>query len=235
VITASIKAVVFDAVGTLLVPNPPPAHVYASTAARHGLTLSRDGIADRFTEAFQKEDHLDRIAGWVTDETRERDRWRRIVAATLPGLPDAGFDDLFDHFARPEAWEVPIDAARAVKFLTARDGVQLGVASNFDRRLLEVVDGKDELAPVREHVVISSLVGVRKPHGDFFLAVAERMMCAVNEVLFVGDDFAYDFLAAQAAGMPAVLFDPLFYRTKVTPRIETLTELLTPAPPPGLP
>ena len=62
----------------------------------------------RFVEAYRTQELIDRAAGWVTSEERERDRWRSIVAATLRGVPDpdACFRELFDHFAKPTSWRL---------------------------------------------------------------------------------------------------------------------------------
>src|SRR5437879_5731737 len=97
-----IKAVFFDAVGTLIFPRPSAPAVYAEVAHRHGLDLATDVIRDRFLAAFRAEEETDRVAGWVTSEERERTRWRRIVTETLVGVfdPDACFHELFEHFSK---------------------------------------------------------------------------------------------------------------------------------------
>src|SRR4051812_41464253 len=122
-----IRAVFFDAVGTLLFPEPSAPVVYAEVAGRHGLVVEPDEILRRFVAAFRAEEEADRMAGWVTDEERELARWRRIVAETLPGLPnsDAAFRELFEHFAKPSAWRVHPDAATVFRELQNR-GLTLG-------------------------------------------------------------------------------------------------------------
>src|SRR5204863_4853200 len=86
-------------------------------------------------------------------------------------------------------------------------GIILGIGSNYDSRLLRVVEGHAELAPLRERVVISAAVGHRKPSAEFFRAVARSAQCVPGEVLFVGDDTENDYDAAAAAGLSAVLLD----------------------------
>src|SRR5439155_21021759 len=105
-----IRAVFFDAVGTLIFPEPGATVVYADVARRHGLELSARVIRDRFLAAYRTEEAADRLAGWVTSEPREIARWRRIVGESLPGVPDPCFRELFDHFAQPSAWTVNADA-----------------------------------------------------------------------------------------------------------------------------
>lgn len=46
--------------------------------------------------------------------------------------------------------------------------------------------------------------GLGKPHPAFFLAACERLGCAPQEVLHIGDDWALDIEGAHAAGLPSV-------------------------------
>lgn len=223
-----VRAVFFDAVGTLLFPEPSAPVVYAAAARRQGLHLPNDRLLERFLAAYRAQEAADRAAGWVTSEARERERWADIVGRTLRGVPDpeACFKELFAHFADPAAWRVNRDAAAVFAHLAGR-GIVLGIGSNYDARLLRVLAGHPELAPLRERVVISAAVGHRKPSGEFFRAVARSAGCEPGEVLFVGDDVENDYEGATAAGMPAVLLDPRTRHPAVPRRIATLADLLT--------
>jgi putative hydrolase of the HAD superfamily len=218
------RAVIFDAVGTVLHPHPGAPVVYAEAAARYGLPADAGVILDRFREAFRLEEVADERAGWVTSEERERARWRAIVRATLPGAPDECFDELFHHFARPEAWRVPDDAPALFANLIDR-GLTLGLASNYDSRLDSVLAGRPELAPLAGRVVISSRVGVRKPGGGFFERLTALAGCRPHEAVLVGDDYENDYLGATAAGLRAVLLDPRGRYTGVPERIASLADL----------
>jgi putative hydrolase of the HAD superfamily len=202
-----IRAVYFDAVGTLLHPEPPAAEVYADVAGRYGSGLSLPTIARRFTEAFRREEAVDRAHGLRTSEAREVLRWRQIVAAVLDDVADAeaGFADLYRHFGRPEAWRCDPQAAPLLQHLAAQ-GYLLGMASNFDQRLWSVVAGKPELH-LLARVVISSEVGWRKPAPEFFAALCRSAGVSAPEALYVGDDPANDYHAAEAFGLRGVLLD----------------------------
>jgi len=201
-------AVFFDAVGTLIHPDPPAPAVYAAVARRCGGRLEADVIATRFRAAFRRQEEIDRLAGWRTDERREYGRWRAIVAETLSDVddPEACFQALYAHFARPDAWRVRPETGPTLLALAAR-GCHVGLASNFDRRLRGVAAGLRELRPVRS-VVISSEVGWRKPAAAFFDEVKRKAGLASERIVFVGDDIANDYDGARAAGLRAVLFDP---------------------------
>ncbi len=216
---------VFDAVGTVIHPAVSAPQVYAEIAYYFGMTVEPSAVLERFIAAYRVEEAADERAGWVTDEDREVGRWRAIVAATLPGAPAGVFEELFAHFARPEAWAVPPDAAATFAVLEAR-GLRLGLGSNYDERLLSVVAGRPELAPLAGCVVVSSRVGVRKPGRAFFDRVCVELGCEPGEVVFVGDDYENDYLGATAAGMTAVLLVPQWQRPDVKQRIGTLGRLV---------
>lgn len=220
-----IRAVYFDAVGTLIFPNPTASAVYAQVAGRHGHSIDPAAISPLLWQQFRIEDDLDRQSGWVTSEERERHRWRSIVSAALPGSSDELFEELFQHFAQPTAWTVPDDVARTLTALAAA-GLPVGMASNYDRRLETVVQGSAALAAVRGRLVISSVVGVRKPGAGFFDAVVASAGCEPSEILFVGDDLENDYEGATAAGLHAVLLDPKEKHPEVERRVRSLRELL---------
>ncbi|MBM3980491.1 MAG: HAD-IA family hydrolase [Planctomycetes bacterium] len=221
------RAAAFDAVGTLLFPNPPAPVAYADTARRFGLDLAPDAVRARFVAAYRREEAADAATDWATSEPRERARWHTIVTETLAGVsdPEACYQHLFDHFAQPGAWELAPGAADVLSALAAR-GLVLALGSNYDERLWSVLAGFPELDPLKDRVLISAAVGVRKPGAGFFAAVARAVGCAPSEVLFVGDDIENDYAGATAAGMPALLLDPDTRHPEVPHRIAALSELL---------
>src|SRR5207248_1444073 len=100
------EMIVFDAVGTLIHPRPAVAEVYERIGRLHGSKLRAPAIGNLFRRAFHEQDEIDRRADWRTDEAREKARWRAIVESVLSDVPEIEpcFSDLFDHFARPQAW-----------------------------------------------------------------------------------------------------------------------------------
>ena len=226
-IPAGVRAVFFDAVGTLLFPEPSAPAVYAEVARGFGLHLSATEVRERFLTAYRREEAADVARGWTTSEERERDRWRTIVTTTLAGATDPGacFAHLFEHYSRPAAWRVHPEAVESLAALSER-GLVLGMGSNYDARLLTVLAGFPELEPLRARVVVSAAVGWRKPAAAFFAEVATVAGCAPGEVLFVGDDLQNDYEGATAAGMRAVLLDPHAKHAHVPHRAAGLAELL---------
>jgi putative hydrolase of the HAD superfamily len=223
----SIRAVFFDAVGTLLHPEPAAALMYADAGRRFGSHYSPETIARRFLRSFQKQEALDRASGWITSEQRELERWRDIVGEVLDDVADPGgcFAVLHDHFAQPESWRCEPEAEALFEDLRAR-GYELGLASNFDSRLSGLVEGLRPLHPLRGQLVASFDVGFRKPAPEFFQALCRRTGLAAANILHVGDDPHNDYAGAEAAGLAAVLYDP-FGKNADWPgtRISTLGEV----------
>lgn len=221
-----IAAIVLDAVGTLIHPEPPVAIAYARAAAEQGIDLDRAVIRDRFHDCFHY-DSLDAgLGAYSTDEATEQRRWRRIVANVLPEVPDLerAFSSLWEHFARPESWRLDPKDAEAVRTCRAM-GFQIRVASNFDARLRRVLKGFPELEHQHEEILISSEIGVRKPHPGFYEAVGSHVGLSHDRVLFVGDDRENDFLAPRRAGFPALLLTESDTEVHEAERLGRLSDL----------
>jgi putative hydrolase of the HAD superfamily len=198
----------FDAVGTLLHPEPSAAAVYATVGRRFGSQLDEAAVAVRFRAAFQRQEEIDRAAGLRTDEEREVARWRSIVGEVFDDISDEEgcFQELYMHFARAGAWACVPETADVLGTLAARGHV-LGIASNFDHRLRGLVEQLPALRPIR-HLVISSEIGWRKPASAFFAAMCRQAGSPADQVLYVGDDRINDYEGARAAGLRAVLLAP---------------------------
>ena len=136
-------------------------------AKRDGLGLSAADLRARFIDSYRVEEERDRAAGWVTSEEREHKRWRTIVATSLRGVadPDACFLELYDHFARPTAWRVADDAAAVFLELASR-GLPIGLGSNYDSRLLSVIDGFAALAPCASARSSARASGIANPRSS---------------------------------------------------------------------
>lgn len=205
----SVRAVVFDAVGTLITPDPPAGVVYHRVGERHGSERSVAEVTRAFGRAFRLATRGGPGEPHRTDETKERAFWHEVVRAVWDDLPraaaEASFQELFDHFSRPAAWRAYADVAPALAALRER-GLTLAVASNFDARLHRVFAGLPELQGIGRRFV-SSEIGWRKPDRRFFAAVCEGLGLEPRHVLYVGDEPESDVAAAIDAGLNAILIE----------------------------
>ena len=118
------------------------------------------------------------------------------------------------------------DAARVLETLRGA-GVKIAAVSNTeDGRLEELL----ELIGLRPHfdaLFDSHVVGVRKPDAAIFRLALASLRVEPRGAAFVGDSYAHDCLPALAAGMRAVLIDPLdSHPDSVCPRVRSLGELV---------
>jgi putative hydrolase of the HAD superfamily len=206
---APVRAVLFDAVGTLLGPREPVGETYARLAAEHGARVP----ASRLEEAFAR---CRAAAGPVGYEpglaparsaALERAWWRRLVedafraadGAALPRPFDAFFERLFEHYGRAAAWRLAPGAEPCLLELRAR-GLATGVVSNFDHRLRGVLLGLG-IHHLLDVVVLPAEVGAAKPARAIFDAALKRLGLGGHQVAFVGNDPAEDLAGARAAGL----------------------------------
>jgi putative hydrolase of the HAD superfamily len=203
--------VLFDAGGTLFEVRGSVGEVYAAAARTFGHELDPRELDREFVRAFGAEGPLV-FPGVGPGElaAAERGWWFRIVRQVLRGrMPEAQmksvFDSLYDLFRRPEVWHVFPDVPPALEWLR-RAGHRLGVVSNFDSRLDDVLQSLG-LADCFEHVVVSSRAGAAKPDPAIFRRALELFDAAPADALHVGDAPEEDVAGAGAAGIRAVLLD----------------------------
>jgi len=201
--------VVFDAVGTLIVPHPPVAEAYAEHARQLAVDITPQELLPRFKSAMARQAALDDQTDGRTSPRREHERWRQIVADVFHELPDTNelFARLWQHFGLPAHWRVTAQAAAATTCLDAA-GIPWAIGSNFDDRLFELHAGLSDLAACpRERVFVSARVGHLKPFAGFFRHIEAAVRLTLSELLLVGDDPRNDYEGARAAGWQAILLE----------------------------
>lgn len=219
---ADVRAVLFDAVGTLIFPTTSVADVYWETGRRHGSQLALETISRRFDAVLRSTSTPD----GRTDEAGERTRWETVVRELFTDMPDTRglFQELWDHFAQPTSWRLADGAAELLNAMHG-ESFKVGVASNFDARLHAVLSDRLPDVPL----FVSSELGVQKPSRGFFQAIERRLNLLPQQLLLVGDDWANDVQGATSAGWQAIwLTDsvPETENTPLVPRIRTLAKLL---------
>ena len=177
-----MRAVLFDAAGTLFELRRPVGDVYAESARRHGVDLPGWRLDDAFHRVMRRAEPMvfPDFAGATPNEVAgfERAWWRDIVRQTLmatdstarfpdtpdgtPGL-DAWFSELWERFASADAWQLRDGCRDALAELRA-GGARLGVLSNFDHRLPALLEALG-IAKEFEAVVLPGTCGAAKPSG----------------------------------------------------------------------
>jgi putative hydrolase of the HAD superfamily len=188
------RAVLLDALGTLVALEPPATHLAA------GLGIADDerlAAAVRAEMAYYR-DH--------SDEGRDPAslaELRRRCAAVLSA--ELGREVAVEELMASIRFRAFDDAAPALSALRRRR-LRVVCVSNWDYALPEVLD-RIGLAALLDGVVTSAAVGARKPDPAIFAAGLEAAGCGAAEALHVGDSSDEDIAGASAAGIRALLID----------------------------
>lgn len=212
-----VAAVVFfDVAGTLIRVRDGVGAQYARVAERFGVRADPSALEREFPRAFRAARPMAFPgAPAAAIPGLERDVWRGIVrdvfsgagllAAFAPGGFDAYFHAVYRHFEDAAVWEVFPDVAPALSALRAL-GCTLGIVSNFDSRVLRILEGL-ALAPWFASVTLSSEAGATKPDRAIFAQALARHGADPARAFHVGDSPVEDCEGARAAGLRAVLID----------------------------
>jgi putative hydrolase of the HAD superfamily len=202
-----VRAVVFDVGGTLIYPADPVGETYAKFARTRGVKLPPEATTAAFRLAMKS--CVPRAKGTIPSDGNDRAWWKEVVtksmhekAFTDPAEFDAFFEEVYLHYAKPEAWGIYPEVMEVLEAL--RDhGVDLSVLSNWDKRLHAVLDGLGlgEYLPRR---FISAELGWEKPDPAIYRHVAEIMRIPATGLLSVGDDPRNDVEGPKKAGWRAV-------------------------------
>lgn len=204
---SEVRAVLLDALGTLVELSAPAPRLRDALRAEAGVEVGIDAAG----HAFGAE-----IAYYMANQMRGGDRaglealrddcataLRDALVEAAPHAASAGHAEVRRAMLAALAFEAYPDAIPALEALRPR-GLRLVVVSNWDCSLPEWLDAAGVGALV-DGTVSSAAVGVAKPAPQVFAAALELAGCAAGEALMVGDSVDGDVRGALAAGIRGVL------------------------------
>ena len=205
-----LKAIFFDAVGTLFRLTKTVGDHYAYVGREVGLDINPQNLERAFHTAWKKMPQRAAIDG--PRENDDKGWWRELVDLVLeqvaPALSEFDRDNFFEiayeHFAEAGVWELYPEVPGVLEKLQAR--FELAVISNFDGRL-RLILGHLGISKFFRHVFVSSELGADKPDPEIFARALKFIDLKPNQVLHVGDDVNRDWKAAAAAGLSVFKLD----------------------------
>jgi putative hydrolase of the HAD superfamily len=205
-----IKAIFFDAAGTLFYLTKTVGDHYALVGGEIGLKLDAKQLDHAFHMAWKQMPQRHPIDG--PRENDDKGWWRELVGHVFdqvsPSLSELDRDNFFEvayeHFAEPGVWGLYPEVPEVLEQLRPR--FELAVISNFDGRLRLILQHLG-ISKYFAHVFISSELGADKPDPEIFRRALKIMRLDANEVLHVGDDPERDWKAASAAGLSVFRLD----------------------------
>ena len=235
------QVIFFDAADTLFHVKGTVGEVYLHHARRYGVTAGSEVIQQAFAKAFADAPPPVFAEGDPQKiKSCERMWWFDVVHNVFYRVGmferfDEYFDDVFAYFSRPESWELYPDALPSLRALEAR-GIELGIISNFDSRLYEILVGLG-IDRFFESVTICSFAGAAKPSSRIFQRALLKHGVEAGGAMHVGNSLREDAQAAVTAGLGGVFLDRMG-KTERTPGVITINGLgellaLLDAPSPG--
>lgn len=204
--STALKVIFLDAAGTLITPVESVGATYARLGAEFGLQSSPEMLNTAFRQVWRGTPPPLYPEGRPPADD-DRSWWQKVAAQTFsqalchavpPEQMDPLFDRLYAHYAEASAWRLYDEVKPALELLSQH--FRLIVLSNFDRRLLSILDGHG-LMPLIEKVILSSEVGASKPHPRIFQAALHAAALPASECLHAGDDPHCDVEGAELAGL----------------------------------
>ena len=228
---SSIRLIFFDAAGTLFQVRGSVGEIYSRVASKHGVASHPAEVEEAFIRAFHAQSAEGIASAPGEERPRAEKRWwlevvRQVFAQRMPdAVLQAYFDEVFEEFRGASAYELFPDATSTLERLRFA-GYRLGILSNFDSRLHDVLRGLG-IASYFDPVVLSWDAGWAKPDIRFFRHALRLTGIPPAFTLHVGDSLSEDFEGAAAAGMRALLLDrkgfcPLH---SGVPRVKSLSEI----------
>ena len=199
-----IKAIFFDAAGTLIHLSKSVGYHYALTGERVGLLVDAAASDRAFADSWKKMPARPAIEGPREDD--DKGWWRALVNHVIdevaPGIReldrDAFFEVAYSHFAETGVWELYPEVIEVLAQLRSR--FDLAVVSNFDGRLRVILEQLG-VTQFFSHIFLSSELGADKPDPLIYERALKLSGLAPNETLHVGDDPVRDWQGAKAAGL----------------------------------
>ncbi|KAK9157393.1 hypothetical protein Scep_003967 [Stephania cephalantha] len=195
------RALLVDAVGTLVVPAQPMAQIYRKIGEKYGVEYSEDEILYRFRRAYGQPWGQSRLR-YVDDG---RPFWQYIVSSSTGCSDSQYFEELYHYYATDKAWRLCDPEAEGVFKALRKAGVKLAVVSNFDTRLRLVLRALN-CGHWFDAIAVSAEVAAEKPNPTIFLKACELLGVKPEDAVHVGDDRRNDIWGARDAGCDAWLW-----------------------------
>ncbi|WP_447971784.1 HAD-IA family hydrolase [Nitrospira sp. M1] len=227
-----IKVVFFDAAGTLIHINGSVADVYLQYAKRYGVQATPElagAIQSAFSQAFRDAPPaIFHVSQPEKLKQCERLWWFDIVHAVFYRVGmferfDEYFEEVYEAFGTGLHWRTDSELVPVLQRLKEL-GYELGIISNFDTRLFQILEDLS-LRPLFDTVTISSLVQSVKPAKQIFHYALNEHAIEPHEALHIGDSLKDDWEGATQAGLHAVLLNGTTESRQSPPRIQSFTQL----------
>lgn len=202
------KVIFLDAMGTLFDLKNTVGDIYQQYAAKYDVQVDAGLIEQAFIQSFKSAPPLAfSAAEFPIIKQQEFNWWKQVVSATFEQLGvrenfadfNAFFTEIYCYFGTGEPWYVFPDTVDSL--IRCRDrSIELGIISNFDSRLIEVLNHLD-LDQFFTSITISSTAGFAKPDANIFHLALSKHHRIPAQAWHIGDSPTEDYAGAKNAGL----------------------------------
>ncbi|KAI9593504.1 HAD-like domain-containing protein [Syncephalis fuscata] len=237
-----VKLILFDAFGTLFHPRLSISQQYIAVAEKHGITglPHADMLSEVFRQCLAEQQRKQPVYGRQNVDMHDYAYNQSI--SNNSGNNDGSDNNnshssLLDSSAQPWWRQLTFDLQGV--FEPVKNAIfdelwhGFSCADNYSLYPDTLPTLKRCIADHFKFVLCSEDLGFEKPDVRTFLAATNAVGVNPTNTLHVGDDYARDFLGAQAAGLMAVLLQREQHKNSLVPKdviqnrcIKSLGELL---------
>ncbi|NCO75387.1 MAG: HAD-IA family hydrolase [Cyanobacteria bacterium] len=202
------KVIFLDAVGTIFGVKNSVGDIYTKLAKKYGVNREAEIINHYFYQAFKNSSPL---AFEEENEEKIKDLefqwWQNVTYKTfhqnetINDFTDFNtfFIELYNYFKTSQPWVIYDDVIPSLN-QWQKQGIELGIISNFDTRIYDVLDNLN-LRQYFQTITISSLTGVAKPEDKIFLTALAKHNCQPENAWYIGDSVKEDYWGGKSVGM----------------------------------
>ncbi|MFC1872188.1 HAD family hydrolase [Chloroflexota bacterium] len=227
-----IKAVFFDLYHTLVGYKPPREQLQAEAANvlgfdshpedfRRPITLADEFFYEEMSKTpLSKRTEAERQALWF--------KYQNMVMEAAGFIADAAqIKELLRNMTSNNMRLALFDDVLPVVSELKNMGKIVGLISNVDRDVNQLLAGVGMPPLLLDVIVTSEEAGVSKPHPGIFREALKRAGVTAEQAVYVGDQYQIDILGAKSAGLAGVLLDRQGHYKHITdcPRVESMAEL----------
>jgi putative hydrolase of the HAD superfamily len=220
----ALKAVIFDAGNTVMLINY---GVVTEALTAEGCDVDEAAVREAEYRARVRLDQI--LAKRNSTEAPEIFRtYMRFVCEGI-GVPwgaaaERALGRIAEYHREHNLWNQPDPQAHAVFQTLHGRGLMLGMISNSNGWVERLVM-ENGLRPYFHFVLDSRLIGVEKPDPRIFQIALDQVGISPAEALYIGDLYSIDVVGSRAAGMRAILLDPVGLWAEVDcPKARDLSE-----------
>jgi putative hydrolase of the HAD superfamily len=203
----TIEAIFIDLGNTLRILIKDPEHM---ARARQKIAELVGTEEDPLTFTAKLDERYKIYRKWAFENLREApesEMWTRWLAPDFPAERIAPLGpELTYQYRQSMGRRVVVNEGREVVEELQRRGYELGIISNLigTREIPEWLE-TEAFTPFFKVVVLSSVLGIRKPAPEIYLEAARRAGVEPARCAYIGDNLKRDVTGARAAGFGKVV------------------------------